>query len=56
MPLKRVIVNLDEEVHRDFQDHYGKTIGVSKALRLLIEQHMKKIRQRKEQNDESEPK
>lgn len=46
--LKKQILNLDTEDMAKFESLYGRTIGMSKAVRTLIAMHLKLIAKKKE--------
>lgn len=52
MKKKKVILNLNEDVHHRFQELYGHSVGVSAAIRALMEHHLAKLEKQKDQNNE----
>lgn len=48
MAFKKILLNLDEDTYDRFQQIYGRTLGVSKAMRALMQNHLKLLAAKKE--------
>lgn len=49
----KVTLNLDEETYHRFQELYGRSIGVSKAVRILMEKQLKIMKDQNNVGDNS---
>ena len=49
---KKTLLNLDKEDFEKFTAVYGRTIGVSKAVRALMAKHLKLLALKKEEKDQ----
>lgn len=50
---KKTMLNLDEEDLRRMGEIYGRTLGISMAVRTLISKHLQHLAKRKEEQTDN---